>query len=132
MRASQFACAVLSIRPTVFTAGRFRIDFGKRVSLVATQRIRKIGSLVSQLMSRRGYAEQAASSEFHAAIVASVGNELSASVRVGQLRQGVLQVFATDSVTLQELNFQKRKILRAICNDLPHANVTDLRFRIQT
>jgi hypothetical protein len=99
---------------------------------VATQRIRKIGSLVSQLMSRRGYAEQAASSEFHAAIVASVGTELSASVRVGQLRQGVLQVFATDSVTLQELNFQKRKILRAIRNDLPHANVTDLRFRIQT
>lgn len=108
------------------------IDPRKRVPSVTKQRIRKIGSLVNQLMSRRGYAQQAATSEFHAVIVTSVGNELSSSVHVGQLRQGVLQVFASDSVTLQELNFQKRKILRAIHNDLPHSAVTDLRFRIQS
>jgi hypothetical protein len=102
------------------------------VPSVTTKRIRKIGSLVNQLMSRRGYAQQAATSEFHAVIVSNVGNELSSSVHVGQLRRGVLQVFASDSVTLQELNFQKRKILRAIHNDLPHTDVTDLRFRIQS
>jgi hypothetical protein len=83
-------------------------------------------------MSRRGYAQQAATSEFHAVIMSNVDGELGAAVQVGQLRQGVLQIFASDSVTLQELNFQKRKILRAIHRDLPHAKVTDLRFRIQT
>ena len=74
---------------------------------------------------------KAAIAELQSAITASVGPELESSIHVGNLRQGVLQVFASDSVTLQELNFRKRAILRQIQKDLPHSNVTDLRFRIQ-
>ncbi len=103
--------------------------FGSRVQKT---RVRKIGSLVNQLMSRRGYAQATVTSELQSAIVSSVGVELASSLQVGNLRQGVLQVFASDSVTLQELNFQKRLILRKIQQDLPHTGVTDLRFRIQT
>lgn len=96
------------------------------------KRIQKIGSLVSQLMSRRGYAQVTASNELHDAITSSVGAQLSSSVHVGNLRAGVLHVFASDSVTLQELNFQKRTILRKIQKDLPQSGVNDLRFRIQS
>ena len=96
------------------------------------KRIQKIGSLVNQLMSRRGYAQVTATEQMHAAISASVGEDLARHVSVGNLRQGVLQLFATDSVTLQELNFQKRVILRRIQKDLPEAGDTDLRFRVQT
>ena len=94
-------------------------------------RVRKIGSLVSQLISRRGYAQVAVNDELLATIVSAVSRELETAIRVGNLRRGVLQVYATDSVTLQELNFQKRKILRRIQKDMPHANVNDLRFRVQ-
>ena len=83
-------------------------------------------------MSRKGYAQSAANEELLSAITASVGPELKSSVNVGNLRNGTLQVFARDSVTLQELNFQKRAILRKIQNDVPHANILDLRFRIQS
>lgn len=97
----------------------------------AGTRVRKIGSLVNQLMSRRGYAQATVTEELQGVIARGMGVELVASIQVGNLRRGVLQVFASDSVTLQELNFQKRSILRNIQTDLPHANVTDLRFRIQ-
>ncbi len=83
-------------------------------------------------MSRRGYAQVAASEELHQTIAIVVGASMQSSFEVGKLRQGVLQVYATDSVTMQELNFQKRQILKKIQTDLPHTKVNDLRFRVQT
>ncbi len=93
---------------------------------------RKIGSIVSQLMSRRGYAQITANDELTETVIVAVGAELGSAVSVGNLRQGVLQVYASDSVTLQELNFQKRQILKQIQKAHPQSNVTDLRFRIQS
>ena len=95
-------------------------------------RVRKIGSIVSQLMSRRGYAQITSNDELRATIVAVVGGQLGATLSVGKLKQGILQIFATDSVTLQELNFQKRSILQRLQKEHPDSNITDLRFRIQS
>ncbi|MFK8113292.1 MAG: DUF721 domain-containing protein [Rubripirellula sp.] len=87
---------------------------------------------MSQLMSRRGYARGFANEEFQRVIASALGAQLSSAFQVGNLRNGVLQVYASDSVTLQELNFQKRKILKQIQEQLPNDKVTDLRFRIQS
>ena len=95
-------------------------------------RVQKIGTLVSQLMSRRGYAQVAATDEFQATIGVAVGGVLGSAISVGNLKKGVLHIYASDSVTLQELNFQKRSILKQIQKDLPQTNVTDLKFRIQS
>jgi len=93
---------------------------------------KKIGSLLSQLMSRRGYAQIFASDALQAALEAEVGVTLASSVRVGKVRAGVLQIFATDSVTLQELTFRKRAILKRLQADLPENKINDVRFRIQS
>ncbi len=82
-------------------------------------------------MSRRGYAQVAVNDELQAVIVSVVGSEVANSLQVGNLKRGVLQVYASDSVTLQELNFQKRQILKKIQKEMPQSGVTDLRFRIQ-
>lgn len=82
-------------------------------------------------MSRRGYAQVAVNDELQAVIVSAVGSEVANSLQVGNLKRGVLQVYASDSVTLQELNFQKRQILKKIQKEMPQSGVTDLRFRIQ-
>jgi predicted nucleic acid-binding Zn ribbon protein len=95
-------------------------------------KVQSIGSLVSELISRRGYAQIAATSRFHEAISKAVGPNLAAVVTVGKLNRGVLKVFADDSVTIQELTFQKRAILKSIQDELPDANVTDLRFAVLT
>jgi predicted nucleic acid-binding Zn ribbon protein len=95
-------------------------------------RVQRISTLVSQLMSRRGYAQRIAGEDFHSTIGVAVGGQLGDSITVGKLKSGVLQIFAADSVTLQELNFQKRSILKQIQKDLPQSKVSDVRFRILT
>ena len=94
-------------------------------------RVRPIGSLVNQLMSRRGYAQVVANETLHEAIASILDEHLRSAFQVGNLRRGVLQVFASDSVTLQELNFRKRAILKHLQATVPENKVTDLRFRIQ-
>jgi len=83
-------------------------------------------------MSRRGYAQVAANEELRQAIASAIGDQLASAFQVGNLRLGVLQVYAADSVTLQELNFHKRAILQHLQRELPGNKVTDLRFRIQS
>ena len=95
-------------------------------------KLRRLGSIINQLMSRRGYASSSATDELSERILAAVDQTLQASIQVGNVRQGVLQIYATDSVTLQELNFQKRVILQRIQTDMPHCKITDLRFRISS
>jgi hypothetical protein len=95
-------------------------------------RVRRIGSIVGQLISRRGYAQVSANEAIHQLMVMEVGADIGAGLQVGNLRQGVLHVYASDSVTLQELNFRKRGILKRIQRDLPDNKIKDLRFRIQT
>ncbi len=95
-------------------------------------KVQSIGSLVSELISRRGYAQIAATSQFHEAISKAVGPNLAAVITVGKLNRGVLKIFADDSVTIQELTFQKRAILKSIQSQMPDAKVSDLRFAVLT
>ena len=94
--------------------------------------VQTIGALVNQLISRRGYAQVAATNEFHGLIAAVVGKDLGGDITVGKLNRGVLKVFAKDSVTIQELTFQKRAIITRIAKEMPEAKVTDLRFAVLT
>lgn len=94
-------------------------------------RVRRLGSIVNQLMARRGYAQVNANEAMLKSLVSEVGSEIGNDCSVGRLRAGVLQVFVNNSVTLQELNFRKRGILKRLQKDVPGDNITDVRFRIQ-
>ncbi|WP_283435511.1 DUF721 domain-containing protein [Neorhodopirellula lusitana] len=93
---------------------------------------RKIGTVVSQLMSRRGYASVAVEHAMTASVVASVGPQLATSIQIGKLNRGVLQIFVPDSVVMQELTFQKRKMIKRLLKDHPQAKIKDIRFKVQT
>ncbi len=95
-------------------------------------RVRKIGSLVNQLIARRGYAQVAAVNELQEAVIALIDERIRANIRVGNLKRGVLEIYASDSVTLQELNFQKRSILKKLQKAHPTSKISDLKFRIQS
>ena len=83
-------------------------------------------------MSRRGYAQVAANEDLRQEIAAVIGDQLQSAFQIGNLRRGVLQIYAADSVTLQELNFHKRAILKHLHRVLPDSRVNELRFRIQS
>ena len=82
-------------------------------------------------MARRGYAQVLAGDEIMRLIIAEVGEALGKDCSIGKLRAGVQHVFVADSVTLQELNFRKRGILKRLQKDMPNKKIKDVRFRIQ-
>ncbi len=92
----------------------------------------RLGSLIQQLITRRGYAQVLSTSEFQATVEAVVGKELAKSIQIGKLNRGVLHIYAANSVTMQELTFYKRKLLTQLQADFPMNRITDVRFRVQT
>ena len=93
--------------------------------------VRPISSWVNQLLARRGYAQVGVNEAMRDVVAEILGEGLRDAVEVGNLKAGKLHLFATDSVTLQELNFRKREILQAIIKACPNSKVVDLRFRVQ-
>ncbi len=93
---------------------------------------RRIGTLVDQLMARRGYASVFANEDLLSLLTDELGTDLASAIHIGPVKSGVLQLFASDSVTLQELTFRKRGIVKRIQKDLPAHRVVDVRFRIQS
>jgi hypothetical protein len=89
-----------------------------------------IGSMVNQLMARRGYAQVFAAEGLQAAVESEVGQGIAGSVKVGNVKRGVLHIYASDSVTMQELTFRSRAILKRIQADQPDGGVKELRFHV--
>ncbi len=48
----------------------------------------------------------------------------------GRLRRGVLEITVANSMTIQELTFQKQDVLKKLQAELPDAKIRDLRFRV--
>ena len=95
-------------------------------------RVRKIGSLVDQVLARRGYVDGMANEQIRQSLEKELGETLAAECQVGKLNRGTLQIFVGDSVMMQELNFRKRQILRRLQSDLPSSRINDVRFKVQS
>jgi hypothetical protein len=55
---------------------------------------------------------------------------VSSQSRPGQVRRGVLEVHVASSTLVQDLGFQKQKILKRLQELLPDENIRDLKFRV--
>jgi hypothetical protein len=90
----------------------------------------KLGDLLANLISRRGYAQQQVNEEISNAWTHIIGRGLSENSRTGRVRRGVLEILVNNSVALQELQFEKRLFLKHMNQALPQHGIQDLRFRI--
>ncbi len=81
-------------------------------------------------MARRGYAQVFAAEGLQAALETEVGPVIATAVKVGNIKRGVLNIYVTDSVTMQELAFRKRSLLKTLQAAQPDRVITDLRFHI--
>jgi predicted nucleic acid-binding Zn ribbon protein len=91
---------------------------------------KKIGDIVAQLITARGYGRIQADASFGAAWEAAVGPVLAKYTHPGRLRRGVLEVTVANSMAIQELTFQKPQLLTRLQTELPDAKIRDLRFRV--
>jgi predicted nucleic acid-binding Zn ribbon protein len=91
---------------------------------------KKISDIVAQLITARGYGRIQADASFGAAWQAAVGPVLAKYTHAGRLRRGVFEVTVANSMTIQELTFQKQQLLTKLRTELPDAKIRDLRFRV--
>jgi len=91
-----------------------------------------IGSILSELMARRGYACVQSARAYETAWREAAGELAARYTRVGALRRGTLEVIVMNSTLVQELTFQKPTLLKLLARLLPDERLQDLRFRVGT
>ena len=91
-----------------------------------------IGSILSELMARRGYARVQSAAAYDAAWREAAGKLAAEYTRVGSLRRGTLEVIVANSTLVQELGFQKPALLKTLAKLLPDEGIKDVRFRVGT
>jgi predicted nucleic acid-binding Zn ribbon protein len=89
-----------------------------------------IGNVLSELMSRRGYARVQSAAAYDGAWREAAGALVAKYTRVGLLRRGTLEVVVANSTLVQELGFQKRTLLNKLAALLPDEGIENLRFRV--
>ena len=89
---------------------------------------KKIGRVVAQLMQRRGYAQIENARRLEEAWQSVIG-DLASFTRVGVVRRGTLEVLVASSLMMQELTFQKQRILQAMRQAYPEGKINKIRFR---
>jgi predicted nucleic acid-binding Zn ribbon protein len=90
----------------------------------------KASDIVAQLMAARGYARVQSAAVTRDAWNIAAGEKMSTHTTPGSLKRGVLEVLVRNSAVLQELTFQKKKILKKLVAALPDAKIEDLKFRV--
>jgi predicted nucleic acid-binding Zn ribbon protein len=90
----------------------------------------RIAEAISALLSRHGYAELESSNERQLAWQSIVGERLAGHSQVGNLRRGVLEIVVKNSAVVQELTFQKKRIIEDLRQSLTELDIRDIRFRV--
>ncbi|MDX1961536.1 MAG: DciA family protein [Pirellulales bacterium] len=90
----------------------------------------KISEILAQVIARHGYARQSAAA-VEAEVWARIAGRWSGQTRVGELKRGVLEIFAASNVAIMELGFEKSRLLAELAAALPQAKLKDLRFKVE-
>lgn len=93
-------------------------------------RPKTLKSVVNRVMARKGYGQQQTSNQVQDAWLQIVPQGLGAMTRVAQVRRGVLEVYVSNSMVLQQLEFQKRELLKQLQNQLTETAIRGLRFKL--
>ena len=90
----------------------------------------RIADVINRLLARKGYAQLQQGFQWEAAWSDAAGARLSKHSRLGRTNRGVLEITARNSAVLQELTFQKQKLLNKLQAAAGAKNIRDLRFRV--
>ncbi|QDS96745.1 DUF721 domain-containing protein [Adhaeretor mobilis] len=91
---------------------------------------KQIADVVAQLIQRKGYAQVQAAGAWDAAWKEAIGERFAPLTAPGNLRRGVLEVMVANSLLMQELGFEKERLLRALQTAMPEAGLKQIRFKV--
>lgn len=92
---------------------------------------RRIGNILAELLARRGYA-QVLNFETYAEAWRQAAGKLAQESTAGILRGGTLEISVRNSAVLQELQFEKKKIVKKLAQLLPDSKIRELKFRVDS
>ncbi len=93
----------------------------------------KMDRLVSELLTRRGYARVKGASQLADVWGDIVGERIAAMTSAGTIRRGVLEVTCKNSAVMQELAFKKRSLVAELNQKMgsqANQQILDLKFRV--
>jgi hypothetical protein len=94
------------------------------------RRPKRISDVLAKVVLARGYGRVQSIENLATAWQAAVGESLARFSSPGGWKRGVLEVTVSTSTVVQELGFQKQRILAALRTEFPDAKLRDLRFRV--
>ena len=86
--------------------------------------------LINQLMARKGYGQTNKAAGLQQFWQDAVGESLAGKSQAGAIKGKRLEVTVENSSVMQELTFQKRKILKKLQASLNNDGLSDLRFKV--
>ena len=94
------------------------------------QEPRPVGDVVAQVVQRKGYAQLEQSRVVDEAWREVAGAAWANQARPGGIRRGVLEVLVSNNLLMQEIGFEQQRLLTALQERVPDAQIQQIRFRI--
>ncbi len=91
-----------------------------------------ISDVVAQLFAKRGYAARKSNEQLADVWRQVAGEPLAKFSQAIAIRRGQLEVVVANSLMLQEIDFEKTRIVAALSAAIPETNITGLRLRVGT
>ena len=110
--------------------GRFRVGKYNQRSSETGPSATPIGSIMSKLLARTGYAREQSSSQLEGIWEQVVPETLREKSRATTIKRGLLEVLVTHSALVQEMSFHKRKVIEQLTQLIPQAAISDIRCRV--
>ena len=89
-----------------------------------------LGSVMGQLMAKKGYGQVQAAKSCAAAWQEALGSRFRSETRCGSIRRGILEVTVSNSLVLQELTFLKSQLVKDLARLAPEHKITGLKFKV--
>ena len=89
-----------------------------------------IGSVMGQLLAKKGYGQVQAAKSCASAWQEALGSRFQKDTRCGNVRGGILEVTVSNSLVLQELTFIKIQLIKQLATLAPEHKITGLKFKV--
>ncbi len=91
---------------------------------------KSIGSVMGQLLAKKGYGQVQAAKSCTSAWQEALGSRFQKDTCCGPIRRGVLEVTVRNSLVLQELTFMKVQLVKQLATLAPEHKITGLKFKV--
>ena len=89
-----------------------------------------IGSVMGQLLAKKGYGQVQAAKSCASAWQEALGSRFQKDTQCGSIRRGVLEVTVRNSLIVQELTFMKIQLVKELARLAPEQKITGFKFKV--